>query len=159
MSESENDPSRAREAVTPDKEQRIRHIEGLMRELKWQRGKTYRELAAQWGLHEDTVSKDSAEASRRVSAAVMDPESVNACIGSALERAIQAAFEEGDTAAIAKLADVWAKVSGSGAPERHIVAGNVTATPEAAAAMVRQKFGSHALRGSDGDPAVPPDAK
>lgn len=155
MSDAKSVPSRAREAVTPEKEARIQHIEGLMRDLSWERGKTFRELAAKWCLSEETVKKDSAEASRRVSAAVMDPDSVNACIGSALQRAMREAVETGNLNAIAKLADTWAKVSGSSAPERHEIAANIGATPEAAAALVRQKFGEHALRAKDGDPAVP----
>jgi hypothetical protein len=57
------DPS-ARASKELAKGERVRLIAERMAKGEWVTGITFRELAAEWGIHPDTVKKDAAEASR-----------------------------------------------------------------------------------------------
>lgn len=108
------------------KESRIQHIEGLMRSFEFVRGETIKGLAKDWGVSEQYCRQLSAEASKRIRAAVMDPDTVNATVGSALEDIIhkgmtgQGGVKYRD---IIDAAKAWALISGSSAPSKHEVTG------------------------------------
>jgi hypothetical protein len=53
---------------TPEVEERLEHIAGLMRAGTFERGRTARELAVVWGLCRQRVRELTAEASHRVMA-------------------------------------------------------------------------------------------
>lgn len=58
-----SDPS-SRAHSCPSKADRVRIIAEMMANGEWVTGVTFLELAQRWGIHPDTVKKDSAEASR-----------------------------------------------------------------------------------------------
>jgi hypothetical protein len=138
-----------------DKEARIQHIESLMRSFTWRRGKTYRELAREWDLSEDTVRQYSAEASRRIRAAIMDPTEVNAAVGAALEEALSQCVTDGNWKLVSQLCDTWAKISGAAAPAKHEIEASLNADPAKAAALVREMFGGNAAKSDDADDDPP----
>lgn len=98
---------------------RVERVAELMRSLDWRRGESNRELAKEWGVSVAAVNDYAAEASRRVRAEVTDVGEVTGTVATVLagnlERA-SAAREFGD---VAKLADVWTRITGARAPERH----------------------------------------
>lgn len=59
-------PTETEKPKPPPVAERVRQIAKLMANLQWVRGVSAAELAEKWGLDENTVEKDSAEASRRL---------------------------------------------------------------------------------------------
>jgi hypothetical protein len=108
--------TRATPAVTAE---RVERIVGLMRRDEWRRGETAPVLAKEWGLATNTVEQLASEASRVVAREVTDPgmvtETVAVTLATNLERASKAS-EYGD---VARIADVWTRIVGARAPERH----------------------------------------
>lgn len=108
-------------------EQRIEHIMGLMRTLKFRTGVTAEELSTEWGLGIRRVYELTAEASKRVRAEINDPDHVSAHVGVALMTALDDEMAKRPTKrsgkAVAELAKTWATISGAGAPTKHEVTG------------------------------------
>ena len=99
-------------------ESRIEHIAGLMRELRFVRGQTLRQLAKQWKLTEQRLRELCAEASKRVRAEVTDPERVTVDVCSSLDIAIRGALEERDWKNVVAAGKTWATIVGAVAPAR-----------------------------------------
>jgi hypothetical protein len=112
---TETPPEVTRESAPPVVE-RVKSIAGLMSAMEWNRTKSH-ELAKQWGLSIDTVQGHAAEASRIVSAAVMEPDHVRATVGIALER-IMTDFDTSDRKCIVMAATAWSKISGAEAASK-----------------------------------------
>lgn len=102
-------------ATPPDKAERVTIIEGMMRRFEWERGVTGRKLAAEWGMREDQVRVDAAEASRRVEA---DADEVRREVTSRGVRMLQRADEEHDAKGFAAVGKLLADVSGANAAKR-----------------------------------------
>lgn len=96
---------------------RIDQVVGLMRELRWVRGKSVTVMAREWGCSEDVVRQISAEASRRICAEEGSVEQAKPLIVTHLARALEDAHEKGPIA-VAKVAEVYAKVAGANAPTK-----------------------------------------
>lgn len=105
--------ARARVSVSD----RVSTIVGMMERGQWERGKTGREMAAQWGIAESEVKRAAAEASRRVRSLV-DADSVRVRIAGALDRALDAAEQQDDPKAVAAVAKVYGPLVGAVAPTR-----------------------------------------
>lgn len=99
--------------------ERIDLIEGLMRRAAWQRGRSNRQLAAQWGVSVGTVDDYAAEAGRRVRAEVLDPDTVSETVSAALSTIVREALAEKDRRSVIQAADTWTRIVGARAPERH----------------------------------------
>ena len=93
---------------------RVAHIADLMRTLKFQRGKTVKALAKEWGLGEQRVRELSAMASKIVRAEVTDPDAVTVTVCTYLERVLEQAWEKGDRKHVVLAAKVWAEMAGAG---------------------------------------------
>jgi len=104
----------------PTKEERVQLCMKLMRTGRWRRGITEKNVAAHWGLSEDSVRAYSAEAWRRVRTEVTDPDATAATICSALEAVIVEAKGKGLAGhrSIIEAGKAWAAISGAGAPTR-----------------------------------------
>src|SRR5262245_25567996 len=96
----------------------------MMRELRWVRGKSAAELATAWGLATATVEGMAAEASRRVRAEVTDPDVVTETVACALDKVLRGALDrkKPDRRSAIMAADVWSRIVGARAPEKHLVA-------------------------------------
>jgi hypothetical protein len=105
------------------REARVQHIEEMMRTFKYVRGKSARELAKQWGVSLDYVHQMTAQASKRIAAAIMDPETVNAKVGLALDQIISDGMKNGKHRDVIEAAKAWAHIAGSSAPAKHEVTG------------------------------------
>ena len=75
----------ARIKGAPTVEERVQIIVDLMADLNWCRQQELR-LSEEWGVSGSRVRENAAEASRRVKAAIADPEEIRASIISALAR-------------------------------------------------------------------------
>ena len=161
------------------KEERVQHCMGLMREVKWYRGKSAPSLAAEWGISLDCVEQDSSEAWRRVKAEVMDPELVGPDICMNIAKVMRDAIAETDDPAmidggagkdgerrvyqespnvsrkvVLEAAKTYAAIVLAKPPEKIEVTGADGAplvTPTDAARLVREMFGAGA---SKADPPV-----
>ena len=125
---------------------RIAHIMGMMRELTFVRGTTYKQLAVEWNLGPDRVRKLTAEASKRVLAEVTDPEKVKPLLAETLAQAIQKAMVAGEFNSVAQLARVYAEILGIKAAAQTLV--TVTPgekTPADARRIIESLFGSGAM--------------
>lgn len=126
---------------------RIAHIEEMMREFRWQRGKSDKVLAAEWGLAPNTVRELAAEASRNVAAQVMDRDGVRVDVGIALQKALAGSLGDGDWKAVAQIAKVFADTSGATAPAKsEVEVTTPAATPTEAARLIREAFGERAAK-------------
>lgn len=92
----------------------------LMRELRWRRGITDKDLARHWGLTVDSIRQYSADAWRRLKAEVTDPDSTAATICTALEKVVQESQDKGlhGHRSVIEASKAWAAISGAGAPTR-----------------------------------------
>ncbi len=142
------DPS-SHARATPAVEDRIAHITGMMERLEWQRGKSARKLAEQWGLALPTVEGNAAEASRRVMA---DASEVRRDITLGGRQLLEQALRDNDAKAFGIVGKLLADVSGANAPQRSEVL-STSATPAEAARLVREVFG-----GQGAKPEPEPDA-
>jgi hypothetical protein len=112
--------TRAREA-TPSAEvaARVNTIANMMRAGAWKRGRSAEALAELWKLSVSTVENYSAEAWRRVCAESDDAAKARPTIAGTVATSLAQAAEAGEYKAVAALADVWSKVVGARAPEKH----------------------------------------
>lgn len=103
----------------PEIDERVSHIAELMRDLMWKRGESNRLAAKEWGVSVAAVNDYAAEASRRVRAEVTDPTEVAGTVATVLAENLQRASAAGEYGDVAKLGDVWTRIVGARAPERH----------------------------------------
>lgn len=134
-------------------EQRVDHCAELMANLQWERGKTAKRLAQEWGLSVSAVEAHSAEASRRV---VGDRDEAIRDITAGARKLYTQCVQEGDAKGAKAIGELWADVAGAKAPTKTEVDARVSgvATPGEAARLVREKFGEHAATGG-ADSALP----
>lgn len=104
------------------REQRVAHIVELMCEFRFERGKTSRELAEQWGLSYQYVRELCAEASRLVRANLGSADEIAAEVAPGLLKAFRAAVERKDSRGAASTARVLCDLAGLGA-QKHEVSG------------------------------------
>lgn len=93
------------------KEARTAHCQSLMLSLEWRHTDAER-LAKAWGIGLSTMQRIAAEASRRVTAEVTDPERVTQTVCAALDRVIREGLEAGDRRNVINAAATWAKILG-----------------------------------------------
>jgi hypothetical protein len=117
--EPETGGQRARPAL--GKEERIAHCFELMTAGLWVTGATAVRLAAEWGLAVSTVEHDSAEASRRVHAA-LDDKHLRARIQATLETNTGIAMNRGQLRTAVESVKALAGISGAEAPKKLEVA-------------------------------------
>ena len=117
---------------------RVDFIASRMRRGEWERGKTARELAAEWGISVSRVEDLSAEAWRRVCAEATDADRAKPTISGTLQIALAEAFHGGQYRAVAQLADVYSRIVGARAPE---VRAEVPLTEEQARAKYKELTG------------------
>ena len=101
--------------TAPSVEERIDFICELMAQLLWERGKTAKRLAAEWGLAVATVEGNAAEASRRMTA---DKTDVARDIGVVARKAMLEAAEARDFRGVKAMGDLLLDVSGARAPTK-----------------------------------------
>ena len=106
-------------ATPSETAQRVERIAGMMRRNEWRRGETAPELGSEWGLATATVEGLAAEASRVVAREVTDPDRVKEDVSMVLSRDVHRASEAAAFGEVARLADVWTRIVGARAPERH----------------------------------------
>lgn len=112
----------ARVSLTRARTQHVERIIATMRRGEWQRGVSGPLYATEHGLTRDAVRSYASEAWRAVCREVTDPRKVTEAISATLSSTIQRASQKGDFAGVARVADVWSRVTGARAPERHEVA-------------------------------------
>lgn len=117
---------------------RVDFIASRMRRGEWARGKTAKELAAEWSISVSRVEDLSAEAWRRVCAEATDADRAKPTISGTLQIALAEAFHDGQYRAVAQLADVYSRVVGARAPE---VRAEVPLTEEQARAKYKELTG------------------
>ncbi len=98
---------------------RVDRIADLMRSGTWVRGESGPVLAKEWGLADNTVTQLASEASRVVAREVVDPQMVTETVATTLAAGLAQASKAREFRAMASLADVWTRVVGARAPERH----------------------------------------
>jgi hypothetical protein len=104
----------------------------IMRAGRWVPGESGKALAESWGLPLTTIEHYTKEAWRRVCAEANDAVEARPTIAGTLATSLAQAAEEREYKAVASLADVWSKVVGARAPERHehaVVVANYEALP------------------------------
>ncbi len=104
----------------PTVDERVEHIVGMMERFEWVTGKSGPILAAQWGLAPATVAKHAAEASRRC---IGDADEARRDITVGARRLLHQAVQQERPGDFAKIAEVWASVSGAKAAERRELSG------------------------------------
>lgn len=104
-------PRKAPQAPPELVAERVEHIASLMREHRYKRGVTSKELAAEWSLSVSTVENYTAEASRRVLSEYDDPDRVHLSGCTALETALDGAMADREWGDVARLADVLTRVT------------------------------------------------
>lgn len=131
---------------------RVAHIADMMRELRWERGKSAKLIAADWGIPEATVRGYSAEAHRIVMSEV-NADEAGRDVAVALRKVLSDSLRDDDRKNAIKAAEVWATVSGAKAAEKHQVGPLDQATPAKARDVMSSLFGSVTPQGEpDGDP-------
>lgn len=110
--------TRAR-ASTAEVASRVQTIANIMRAGAWRRGESSEPLAELWGVEKATVEGYSAEAWRLVCGEADDAVQARPTIAGTVSVALAQAAEERNYKGVAALADVWSKVVGARAPEKH----------------------------------------
>lgn len=124
-------------AHTPEVEGRIQLMMADMRALKWRRGESSGEYAERYGIALSTAEENAAEAWKRVKAEVLDPVSVGATVGAAIEKVMADALadtenppmiQQGERVwtespnqsrkVVIEAAKVWAMIAGATAPTK-----------------------------------------
>lgn len=103
----------------PDRNTRIERCVSIMQRGEWVRGVTAGELGREWGIPKSTVENDASDAWRIVVREAKDVDAVTDSITTALSRTLAKAEAEGEHSTVAKVADVWSRIVGARAPERH----------------------------------------
>jgi hypothetical protein len=98
---------------------RVTAIYEMMRVGDWERGKTGPLCAQEWGVSLAVVEKWAAEAWRRCCHEADNPEAMRPEIAGILRENLHRADSRANFRAIATLADVYTKIIGARAPERH----------------------------------------
>lgn len=124
--------TRAREGKLATAE-RVNQAAELMRTGGYQRGQTDKLLAQEWGLSESRVRDLTAEAWRRVCAEAEDADKARPTIAGMLMTNLAKADVAEKYQDVARLADVWSRVVGARAPEKH-----EDVTPEKARPLAEQ---------------------
>ena len=93
--------------------ERLEVIEQLMRRAQWDRGRTSRALAKEWGVSLEAVNDYAAEASKRVREDVTDPEQVTLSVSAALSTIVRESMRDGDRRNAIKAGETWARVAGA----------------------------------------------
>jgi hypothetical protein len=106
-------------ATRDEVDERVGVIEALMRRAQWERGRSNRVMAKQWDCSVDAVNDYAAEAGRRVRAEVTDRDEVQVTVCAALSTVVREGLRDGDRAAVVRAGDVWSRVVGARAAERH----------------------------------------
>lgn len=109
----------------PSKAERVRHIATLMATGRWVTGVTVYELADLWGLHEDTVKVDAAEASRRVREAINDTEELRGMVLATLQAITEKAMSRGQLRTAVESVKALAGISGVEAAKKVDVGGSL----------------------------------
>lgn len=87
-------------------EARIEQIAEMMRQCKWKRRTSVRELAKEWGLSEISISIAASKASQKVMGELEDPERLTTKIGTTLEKIVEQGFEEKNYKAVIEASKV-----------------------------------------------------
>ena len=117
---------------------RIEFIADTMSDLKWQRGKTGKLIANQWGLSVSTVEGYAAEASRLV---IGNREVAQRDITAGAVKLFTAAVHIGDAKSAKMMGDLLAAVSGAAAPQKQEIAHSIgAATPKTAREVMATLF-------------------
>lgn len=132
----------ARRSTRKIVDERVLLIEGLMRRAAWDRGRSNRVLAQQWGCTVSAVNDYAAEAARRVRAEVTDPEMVETTVCAALSTVVRDGMRDSDRRSVIRAADVWSRIVGARAPEARV---EVPLTEEQALARYKELTG-HAYK-------------
>jgi hypothetical protein len=104
----------------PTVDERVDYIVGMMDRFEWVTGKSGPILAARWGLAPATVAKHAAEASRRC---IGDADEARRDITVGARKLLRRAVQDERPGDFAKIADVWASVSGAKAAEKRELSG------------------------------------
>lgn len=122
---------------------RVESIVAIMKAGTWQPGASGPILAEDWGLPLTTIEHYAAEAWRRVCAGADDAAAARPTIAGTLATSLAQAAAAREYKAVASLADVWSKVVGARAPERHehavVVAQYEALPPSGKAAWLRER--------------------
>lgn len=100
------------------------HIDAIldrMRRGEWERGTSHHLYAAEYGLNMSTARNYASEAWRAFTREVTDPALVTQQIADVLSTSLRKANSKSDFSGVARIADVWSRVTGARAPERHEV--------------------------------------
>lgn len=140
--------SRAR-ARTPRAEvdERVELVESMMAGLIWERGKSNRELAARWGVSVGAVDEYAAEAGRRRRRALTNVDEVTETVTARMSRIVTS----GEDKDAIKAGDVWTRIVGARAPERHehVVAQEFSALPPTAKSARMRELAARLLAEAD----------
>lgn len=129
-------------------QERVWYCAHLMETLQWRRGKTDKELGDAWKLDANTIRKYSAEASRLISC---DAETIHRDITALGTELLHEAYLQKDFRGFKMVGEVLANVAGISTKHlRHTHSyqfgagqdSGTLATPEEAARLVRQSFGT-----------------
>lgn len=104
--------------ATPDKPDRIAHIERIMASNAWVTGVTGRRLADEWGITYDTVKKDAAEASRNFRADPSERDALKARLHAKVEAAQELASSGFRLEALASLLKLEGDLLGAFEPQK-----------------------------------------
>ena len=125
---------------------RVEHICGLMREMEFKTGITYKTLAKEWSISQDRVKQLTAMASKIVIAEVTDPERVKPDLCKVLMRCVHEAAAAKKYNDVASCARVYAEILGvKNAPQTvvNVNAGDIT--PADARAILARELGTGAM--------------
>jgi hypothetical protein len=111
-----DDPVKSGAREVPSPAERIELIADMMERLEWQRDKSAKKLAKEWGLSVDTVQGNAAEASRRV---VADADDCRRDITAGCRKLFRSAVDADDAKGARQIGELWASVSGAKAAEKH----------------------------------------
>lgn len=140
---TQRDKALTRKATPAETAERVERIVGMMRRNEWVRGESAYPLAEEWGLAPNTVTQLASEASRVVAREVTDPQTVTETVAVVLARDIERASAAAEFRSVASIADVWTKITGARAPERHehahVVAQFEAMPPKGRASWLRER--------------------
>lgn len=119
-------PRRKRKAPLVSRQERSSlktiHVEYIYNEMsakRWVRGESAIGLGEEWGLNTKTVEGYAAEAWRRVCREANDADAMRPEIAGILRTNLEAASDRNKFDNVAKIADVYSKIIGARAPDRH----------------------------------------
>lgn len=113
-------PSHAHTRAIITVEERVDHIAGMMERFEWERGKSGKVLAEQWGLSLSTVEGNAAEASRRVTG---DKDEIARDITLTAKELLRSARLANDPRGAKAMMDALMDVSGARAPAKQELTG------------------------------------